>query len=78
MRPNISILVGINAHSISADCQKSALIDEQMDILTKKYGRALINDDADYQTLKNMIMDRIKTVKIQELIDMLKDSPYCL
>lgn len=75
---NIPLLVGLNAHTISADCQKSALIDEQMDILTKKYGRALINDDADYQTLKNMIMDRIKTVKIQELIDMLKDSPYCL
>ena len=75
--PNIYFEKGTRKYQFKADGQKLIIIDEQMDKFMKKYGRAPIDNNADYQTLKSMITERIKTVKGQELMDMIKNSPFC-
>ena len=75
--PNIYFEKGARKYQFKPDGQKLIIIDEQMDKFMKKYGRAPIDNNADYQTLKSMITERIKTVKGQELMDMIKKSPFC-
>ena len=74
--PNIYFEEGVRKYQIKEEGQKIIIIDEQMNKFMKKYGRAPINNNADYQTLKKMIMERIKTVESQELMDMFKKSPF--
>ena len=52
--------------------QKKAIISSQLDEFAKKYGRAPINNDADFQTLKSMTLEKIKTIDKQELYKLFK------
>ena len=51
-----------------------AIINEQFDEFAKMYGRAPIYNDTDFQTLKSMTVERIKTIQKQEIIDLLKKT----
>ena len=52
--------------------QKKAIISSQLDEFAEKYGRAPINNDADFQTLKSMTLEKIKTIDKQELYKLCK------
>ena len=47
--------------------QKKAIIRSQLDEFTTKYGRAPKDNDADFQTLKGMTLEKIKTIGKKEL-----------
>ena len=47
--------------------QKKAIIRSQLDEFTTKYGRAPKDNDADFQTLKSMTLEKIKTIGKKEL-----------
>ena len=46
---------------------KKAIIRSQLDEFTTKYGRAPKDNDADFQTLKGMTLEKIKTIGKKEL-----------
>ena len=52
--------------------QKKAIIRSQFDEFATKYGRAPKNNDADFQTLKNMTLEKIKTIGKKELYKLLQ------
>lgn len=54
--------------------QKKAIISSQLDEFAEKYGRAPINNDADFQTLKSMTLEKIKTIDKQELYKLCKKA----
>ena len=47
--------------------QKKAIIRSQLDEFATKYGRAPKDNDADFQTLKSMTLEKIKTIGKKEL-----------
>ena len=47
--------------------QKKAIISSQLDEFATKYGRAPKDNDADFQTLKSMTIEKIKTIEKKEL-----------
>jgi hypothetical protein len=75
--PIIYFEEGARKYQFKEEAQKVMIIDEQMDKFMKKYGRAPIDNNADYQTLKSMITERIKTIENQELTNLMKKSPFC-
>ena len=52
--------------------QKKAIISSQLDEFATKYGRAPKNNDADFQTLKSMTLEKIKTIGKKELYKLLQ------
>ena len=52
--------------------QKKAIIRSQLDEFTTKYGRAPKDNDADFQTLKSMTLEKIKTIGKKELYKLLQ------
>ena len=52
--------------------QKKAIIRSQLDEFATKYGRAPKNNDADFQTLKSMTLEKIKTIGKKELYKLLQ------
>ena len=52
--------------------QKKAIIRFQLDEFATKYGRAPKNNDADFQTLKSMTLEKIKTIGKKELYKLLQ------
>ena len=75
----IAYSAGTIKYRIQIVGQIPAIINEQLNELAKMYGRAPINNDTDFQTLKSMTVERIKTIQKQEIIDLLKKtSGFCL
>jgi hypothetical protein len=52
--------------------QKKAIIRSQLDEFATKYGRAPKDNDADFQTLKSMTLEKIKTIGKKELYKLLQ------
>ena len=52
--------------------QKKAIISSQLDEFATKYGRAPKDNDADFQTLKSMTLEKIKTIEKKELHKLLQ------
>ena len=52
--------------------QKKAIIRSQLDEFATKYGRAPKDNDADFQTLKSMTLEKIKTIGKKELHKLLQ------
>ena len=52
--------------------QKKAIIRSQLDEFATKYGRAPKDNDADFQTLKSMTLEKIKTIGKKELHTLLQ------
>ena len=52
--------------------QKKAIIRFQLDEFATKYGRAPKDNDADFQTLKSMTLEKIKTIGKKELYKLLQ------
>ena len=52
--------------------QKKAIISSQLDEFATKYGRAPKDNDADFQTLKSMTLEKIKTIGKKELYKLLQ------
>ena len=52
--------------------QKKAIIRSQLDEFATKYGRAPKDNDADFQTLKSMTLEKIKTIEKKELHKLLQ------
>ena len=52
--------------------QQKAIIRSQLDEFATKYGRAPKDNDADFQTLKSMTLEKIKTIGKKELYKLLQ------
>lgn len=70
----IAYSAGTIKYRIQTVGQIPAIINEQLDEFAKMDGRAPINNDTDFQTLKSMTIERIKTIQKQEIIDLLKKT----
>ena len=56
--------------------QKKAIINILLDKFTKSFGRAPQNNDADFQSLKSMAMETIKTISQEEVKKIISQNPF--